>query len=189
MNKNKYEINCKVSALYYNSIGLLNVRVLNLPQELCNEKTKFFHKCEDGRLTILIKNSEMNFRENFTVFFSKSLRVDFKNPQIIIKDKEFNLRYLVTKDLLSNDAILDKINGSDFHISECLSSELVWYDVKEIICLNCDNPLVKFGMDATGNKVIYNFNYDYFGNLEMLSCHESHIENIIPNLDEKLKTM
>jgi hypothetical protein len=192
MNKNKYEINYKVFSVYYNSVGSLVIRVIGLPEELCDEKTKIFYKCEDGRMTVMIKNSDFNFKKNFSIFFSKSMRANFNDCQILNKKGEIFMRMSVTRDLLSKDCFLEKIGGSDFHISECFSRKLLLNEIQGIVCSNCKNVLVDFkNLFGQENlyKLIFNFNYDYFGNLEMLSCHESDIDNIIPNLDDKLKSM
>ena len=60
--------------------------------------------------------------------------------------------------------------------------------MKSIICRNCEKEIIKFDNNIN-SKLIFNFNYDFVENLEMLSCHESDINNIIPNIEEKLKNM
>lgn len=192
MNKNKYEKNYKVFSVYYNSVGSLVIRVIDLPEELCDEKTKIFYKCEDGKMTVMIKNSEINFKKSFSIFFSKSMRANFSDCQIKNKKGEILIKISVTRDILSKDLFLEKIGGSDFHISECFTRKIILKEIQEVGCNKCKNVLVNFtNLFQTENlyKLIFNFNYDYFGNLEMLSCHESDIDNIIPNLDDKLKTM
>lgn len=192
MNKNKYEKNYKVFSVYYNSVGSLVIRVIDLPEELCDEKTKIFYKCEDGKMTVMIKNSEINFKKSFSIYFSKSMRANFSDSQIKNKKGEILIKISVTRDILSKDLFLEKIGGSDFHISECFTKKIILKEIQEVGCNKCKNVLVNFtNLFQTENlyKLIFNFNYDYFGNLEMLSCHESDIDNIIPNLDNKLKTM
>ena len=197
---NKNEIITNGTAIYYNSIGMLVVKViLNIDNENEFEKLKFFHKCEDGKLTLVIKNTYLKLKEEISINFSNSMRVNFNDTQITIDKvkKEICFRYLITKELLNKDTLFDKLNN--LHVSECFDNisdmndmnednKLNWHDVESVECKNCGSSLIS-SIDTTNQKLIYNFNYDYFGNLEMLSCHEADIENIIPNLDEKLKSM
>lgn len=185
-----------VQAVYFNSIGVLQVNLSNL-EDIPN--LKILNKCEDGKLTIKLTNNNSNIKKQlykFSIFISKSLSINFKYTKFIqIKNETSNLiiiRYHTVKNILNNDLLFD--NLFSFTVLDCLSfknelknENLSNFKLVSIECLNCKAIVIE--SLAQDCKLISNFNYDYIGNLEMLSCHETDIGNIIPDLDEKLKKL
>lgn len=123
--------------------------------------------------------------------------VSFKETQIILSEenKTITIRYFVTKNLLKKDYLYDKVFS--LNVGDCFQNvdDFSHFDIKEnwnkmsqINCKFCNNVLIKENM-LHNKKLVINFNYDYIENLQLLSCHEGDINNIIPNLDDKLKHM
>jgi hypothetical protein len=159
-----------VNVCYHNTIGVLHIKLPNISQE--NFKN-LLHKCEDGLLTIKILQHDSYLQ--FSIFISKSMCVNFKDSKVTLGDN-LNIRYNVTKNLNVTD-IFNQIDTCN--ILSCLS---ILEEITRIKCLNCNCLLYKL----IGMKFVTEFNYNYIDNLEILSCHEHDINNIIPNLDEKL---
>jgi hypothetical protein len=177
-----------MTCIYYNSIGMLVVKInFKSVNDSFFENIKIFHSSEDGKLTIKLKS--LNIKDEIVIAFSNSMCVYIKETQILIdkNKKEIKFRYMTTKNLLNKDNLYDKFHN--FLISDCFDDKFEWKDVTSVLCNNCGNNLI-FDFNLKKEiKLIFNFNYDYFSNLELLSCHESHIDNIIPNLDKKLLKM
>ncbi len=140
---------------------------------------------------------------NLTIFFSSSMTVLFKDTQVAIdKNGSINLKYFVKKNLISKDKIIEKVQS--YHITDCFNNlndgtdddkdymltSKNWRNFKSIDCKACSNEVLSLNHDnSESTMLIFNFNYDFVNNLELLSCHESDINNIIPNIDDKLKNM
>lgn len=177
-----------ITSVYYNSIGMLIVKInYKEVDDTFFDNLKVFHNSEDGKLMIILKS--LKIKDEIVISFSGSMCVYIKETQILIdkNKKEINFRYMTTKNLLNKDNLYDKFQN--FLISDCFDKDFDWKDVKSVNCNNCGNDLVYNFSKSDEIKLIFNFNYDYFGNLELLSCHESDIDNIIPNLDKKLLKM
>lgn len=194
-----------LTAVYSNSVGVLKLKLFNIN---LSENVKVFRKNDDGKITMKIVDGS-DFYE-FSVFFSNSMRVKFMDPNITdnVEDKVVIFKFLVTPELIRKDSIINEIQK--YLISDCFESNNTpvllhenWSNLKSIICANCETVLVsnlnskveeqsmsESTKDGTyKSKLVYNFNYDYIDNLELLSCHETDINNIIPNMDEKLKIL
>jgi hypothetical protein len=189
-----------VQTVYFNNIGILhifinyNISIIDLKQ------INLLHKCEDGKLTIKLKYSNNNFY-SFSIFHSSSMKVKLDNTKIInYKPGVLLLRYQTTNNLIKNETVFDMIN--EMTILDCFNYLSNEHKFSEILCKNCDNIIlennqnnqdIKQNEENNTNsykfKLINNFNYDYIENLEVLSCHEGDIENIIPNLSNKLKVL
>lgn len=172
-------------------INVININIfINASMSPKLNATKFILKpdCKrDGRIfdrlsIVYFINSNL-FNKN--IFFENSLeclrvRNCFKSCCELNIDGSQNLKNsILSANILSNDDIyLDKI--------------------KEIKCLACKNVLLDFSdfkkvnQDYEKNsniKIVENFDFDYAEKLENLSCHENHTEDIIPNMEEKLKNV
>ena len=118
-----------------------------------------------------------------------------------------DIRYLTIKNLLNPEKILQTLEINLYNFSESFveknrlkddddeDNNLSYIDLKSsfkkihsINCKNCSNSIIK-GLETQNSKLAFNFNYDYIENLEMLSCHESDMNNVIPNLENELKKM
>lgn len=178
----------KVDIQYFNLIGILNVKISGFEDQNLKDM-KIFHKCEDGLLICHLKNDKEFLQ--FSIFISKSMVVNlnFTKIEINLDSREVHIRYNVTKRLLKNENIFDKLGL--FTIEDCFTGDLreLWHCLIGVQCLNCNNLIFDetYCKILRNNKLVFNFNYDYIGNLELLSCHEGDMNNIIPNLDEKLK--
>lgn len=192
-----------ISAFYYNSIGILQILITDFPDSLLSnlDNTKILNKCEDGILKIILKFQDNNFFE-FSVYFSKSMVLKLQHTQIKINKTKsiIDIRYFTIKNLLNPEKIIHKFECHLSNFSENFESidinknktkidlKNVYNTIHSINCKNCSNQIIKC-LEKTNSKLAFNFNYDYIENLEMLSCHESDINNIIPNLENELKRM
>jgi hypothetical protein len=209
----------KIIATYFNSIGILQIKITNLKFLKNNDRNKVFHKCEDGELKVLIKGSdkienEIENKLQFSLFFSKSMVLKLKDTLIKIKIDDLNIgqeifiRYYTTNNLLNNEKIIEKLEFFKSNIVEYflkgtsnegneniekINLKNIWSDITYLKCKNCNEILLQ-GLNENEictlkSKLMFNFNYDYMENLEILSCHEGDINNVIPNLETKLKTL
>jgi len=139
-----------------------------------------------------INNQDVNFERLSIVFsvnsniFSKNILFDsnLKMTRVsdcfeILKEKSY-----LAKDLISN-------NNNDNN--KLVDDSFYLKTIKKIDCIRCSNNLFDFKESSDGIiesiriKLLENFDYNYVDKLENLSCHESHTEDIIPNIEEKLK--
>jgi hypothetical protein len=205
-----------VCIFYFNSIGILQILITDFPERIREklECTKILNKCDDGVLKILIKFEEKNFCE-FSVFISKSMVLKLHHTQIKINKTNgtLDIRYLTIKNLLNPEKILHTLEINLYNFSESFveKNRLKCHDdhdddddnlhnssyidlkssfkkIHSINCKNCSNTIIK-ELETQNSKLAFNFNYDYIENLEMLSCHESDMNNVIPNLENELKKM
>jgi hypothetical protein len=166
--------NNTLQVYYLNNVGVLNV-IINHDQ-LKSEYISLSHKCEDGNLSIKLTFKSIQY--NFNVFLTKSMSARLKDTKGIISDYSAKLKYHVTKDLFVNKIFEYPM----LSIRDCLDFETI----EDISCLKCNKVVLN---NIPYNKIVSNFNYDYIDNLEILSCHEDDINNIIPDIDEKLKKL
>jgi hypothetical protein len=121
------------------------------------------------------------------------MTVDLKNSKIHISQFEIQIRYNVTQDLISKEKIFNHFENLRIYncfINDELLTNKNWKMFKKIICKNCKNVLISNDKEInTKSRIVFNFNYDYIENLEMLSCHETDIDNVIPNIEDKLQNM
>jgi hypothetical protein len=163
-----------VQAYYLNNVGALNIKIdLN---EKKSDYVSLSHKCEDGNLSIILSYKGKQYALN--VFLTKSMSVKFKETNGVISENMFKLRYSVTRELFANKAFEYPM----LSVRDCIDFDVL----EDISCIVCNRSLLN---NILYNKIVSNFNYDYVDNLEILSCHEDDINNIIPNLDEKLKKL
>jgi hypothetical protein len=167
-------MNSICQAYYLNKIGVLNLKI-NISELKTDYKT-LSHKCEDGNLSIKLVYKNCEYK--FLIFLTKSMSVNLKETKGTISDNLVKLKYFVTKELFSNKIFEYPM----LSIRNCLEFETL----ETISCVMCNRMLLN---NLHYNKIVSNFNYDYIDNLEILSCHEDDINNIIPNLDEKLKKL
>ncbi len=123
--------------------------------------------------------------------------------------------YCVNANIFNKNNIFEKSSESFIRITDCfdnrkrtikLNNDSLIYDaqnnnqepfylknIKKIYCKNCNKNLFDFNEFSNKNltnkniQILENFDFDYVDKLENLSCHESHSEDIIPNIEEKLK--
>jgi len=68
-------------------------------------------------------------------------------------------------------------------------------NIKDISCKYCSRKIIDYNdfkneeINKNKIKILENFDYDYKEKLENLSCHESHTDDIVPDIEEKLKSM
>jgi hypothetical protein len=160
---------------YYNIIGILHLTITNTNYTTFKN---LMHKCEDGLLTVKIILSDKFYQ--FSILISSSMCVNFKESKVTVKPDSLDIRYYVTKNLNVTNIFSLIDNGSIFN---CIN---IPEDVSQLKCLSCDSLLYA---NLKGMKFVSEFNYNYIENLEILSCHEHDINNIIPNIDDKLKRM
>lgn len=132
-------------------------------------------------------SSKTNF-ERLTIIYCVNANIFNKNNLFEKSSESFRITdcfekitQTKSKDNLINDAHYDQ---EAFYLKS----------IKRIVCKNCNKNLFdfsEFNNEKINNnvkiKIIENFDYDYVDKLENLSCHESHTEDIIPNIEEKLK--
>jgi len=198
-----------VCVFYFNSIGILQILITDFPERIREklDSTKILNKCDDGVLKILLKFEEKNFCE-FSVFISKSMILKLQHTQIKINKTNgtIDIRYLTIKNLLNPEKILQSLEYNLHNFSEgfveknrlkgddddknrsCIDLKSSFKKIHSINCNNCSNTIIK-GLETQNSKLAFNFNYNYIENLEMLSCHESDMNNVIPNLENELKKM
>jgi hypothetical protein len=164
----------RIKVFYLNNVGVLQIIFHNFNY---SKFINLLHKCEDGKLTLKLIFADNFFQ--FSIFISKSMVIDLKQTQITYnKEGMIKIRYYVTKELI-NYKIFDYDNSN---IIDCFK-----YDKIDLInCNKCENVLLN---NIYYDKIVSYFNYDYIDNLEILSCHENDINNIIPNLDDKIKKL
>jgi hypothetical protein len=164
-----------INVYYYNTIGVLQVALKN--GNFSNFKN-LVHKCEDGLLTARIAVEDTSYQ--FSIFISKSMSVCLKETKVVVSAFEVNIRYYVTKNL-NMRLLYETLEANS--IFNCFNYPANFSELK---CSACDCVVLS---NLNNMKIVSEFNYNYIDNLEVLSCHESDINNIIPNLDEKLKHM
>ena len=102
-----------------------------------------------------------------------------------LNTREIEFSYSVTKSLIDKDSAMDQMKLVT--VFDALMEGSPEY-LKGVSCSKCSNLLVSLPR-VNKRSCIYNLNFDYIGSMELLSCHESHTENIIPDLDKKLKSV
>ncbi len=143
-----------------------------------------------------IDDSKISF-ERLTIIYAVNSNILNKNH--IFENTLENLRI---SDCFDKLAELNKNENSLNHKDKEKKNLEEYYlkSINKIFCLNCNNEIFYFNKtkfnsvsnfdiknDQKKVKILENFDFDYADKLENLSCHESHTEDIIPNIDEKLK--
>jgi len=183
MKLNSFNLNNELSIeAEKNSIYIMNITIFlseSLSPKLNATKFILNYSCVD--------DSGAYF-ERLTIVYSVNANIFNKN----------NIFEKTSKSLRITDCF-DKLNSFNFNDnnlnrnSDITQEAFYLKSIKTINCKNCRNILYdfsKFNNDNLNNvkiKIIENFDYDYIDKLENLSCHESHTEDIIPNIEEKLK--
>ena len=133
------------------------------------------------------------------------MSVKLPHTQIkISKSKSIiDIRYFTIKNLLNTEKILQSLECFLSNFSICFENiekpfnpvshtkidlKNIFRNLHSINCKRCSTSVLT-GLEKANSKLAFNFNYDYIENMEMLSCHESDIKNVIPNLENELKKM
>ncbi len=128
--------------------------------------------------SLIDKESFMDKTKLFTIF--DALKFQFTEEKIIYSDtnheneiESYKLNELYS--LYDIEKLSENSKGNELFL-------------QKLLCLRCNNTITKFSQ-VSRKKCIYNLNYDYISNVEILSCHESHTEKIIPDINRKLRSL
>ena len=163
-----------ISVLHLNNIGVLYVNIL-LPSELRNNKEKlkgicFRHKCEDGNISIEIKNFfsfSFCLNKNVSVINMRS-----STPKIINSGSMLQIKYNVTKDAISNDEIYNKFDSSGIKdvIMKENNNEVYLHRIR---CRKCNSVLFD-NNDSNEMRIVFDINIKRLDDNinEMFICFE-----------------
>ena len=163
-----------ISVLHLNNIGVLYVNIL-LPSELRNNKEKlkgicFRHKCDDGNLTIEVKNFfsfSFCLNKNVSVINMRS-----STPKIINSGSMLQIKYNVTKNAISNDKIYNKFDSSGIKdvIMNENNNEVYLHRIR---CRKCNSVLFD-NSDSNEMRIVFDINIKRLDDNinEMFICFE-----------------
>jgi hypothetical protein len=138
------------------------------------EFIRFYYKVTQS---LIDKESFLDKMKLFTIF--DVLKYQFT------EDQQINLKFDIKDDLESNFSTFFSLYDIENDNHSKKSNQLF---LNKLICLTCNNTIVKLS-EISRKKCIYNLNYDYISSMEILSCHESHTEKIIPDLNRKVRSL
>ena len=163
-----------ISVLHLNNIGVLYVNIL-LPSELRNNKEKlkgicFRHKCDDGNLTIEVKNFfsfSFCLNKNVSVINMRS-----STPKIINSGSMLQIKYNVTMNAISNDKIYNKFDSSGIKdvIMNENNNEVYLHRIR---CRKCNSVLFD-NSDSNEMRIVFDINIKRLDDNinEMFICFE-----------------
>ncbi len=150
------------------------------------------------------KDEKENFYDRLAIIFHIKSNIINKN---LIYEKF--IQKIKIKDCFEIKEINNEINNIN------IKENYYFKNIKNIICKNCNHNIIdyndykynndndkennnqneekekEFNLNFNFNKlkILENFDYNYKEKLENLSCHESHTDDIVPDIEEKLKSM
>ncbi len=139
-----------------------------------SEFIRFYYKVTQS---LIDKESFLDKMKLFTIF--DVLKYQFT------EDQQINLKSDIKDDLESHFSTFYSLYDIENENHSQKSNQLF---LNKLICLTCNNTIVKLS-EISRKKCIFNLNYDYISSMEILSCHESHTEKIIPDLNRKVRSL